>query len=259
MKSERILDLPHAVNLRELGGYQNINNQTIKWRKLLRSGELSRLNEHDGAVLADYGLKYDIDLRSPSEVTWSPDRVPTDIIVRSYPVYPIHDGETSDIPVNQHLQYQSHVEAMYDPYLVMVLNEHARLAFRQMFIDLLANDQENESLLFHCAAGKDRTGVAGMLIMAALQVPYSTIREDYLLTNLVYSRRDPDELRKQIANRHANQLIQRMNNVFSVAASSLDRAHQLIIDRFGNWDHYFKEALELSETDLQDLRRLYLE
>ena len=69
MKSERILDLPHAVNLRELGGYQNINNQTIKWRKLLRSGELSRLNEHDGVVLADYGLKYDIDLRSPSEVT----------------------------------------------------------------------------------------------------------------------------------------------------------------------------------------------
>lgn len=79
------------------------------------------------------------------------------------------------------------------------------------------------------------------------------------MTNLVYSRRDPDELRKQIANRHANQLIQRMNSVFSVAASSLDRAHQLIIDRFGNWDHYFKEALELSETDLQDLRRLYLE
>lgn len=214
MKPERILDLPHAVNLRELGGYQNINNQTIKWRKLLRSGELSRLNEHDGAVLADYGLKYDIDLRSPSEVTWSPDRVPTDIIVRSYPVYPIHDGETSDIPVNQHLQYQSHVEAMYDPYLVMVLNEHARLAFRQMFIDLLANDQENESLLFHCAAGKDRTGVAGMLIMAALQVPYSTIREDYLLTNLVYSRRDPDELRKQIANRHANQLIQDEQRLF---------------------------------------------
>ena len=146
---------------------------------------------------------------------------------------------------------------MYDPYLVMVLNEHARLAFRQMYIDLLANDQENESLLFHCAAGKDRTGVAGMLIMAALQVPFSTIREDYLLTNLVYSRRDSDELRKQIANRHASQLIQRMNSVFSVAASSLDRAHQLIIDRLITGTTSTRKP-ELEQTDLLGSSTAYI-
>lgn len=259
MKPERILDVPGAINFRELGGYKNKFNQTIKWQKLLRSGELSRLTPNAVKQLGEYGLKYDIDLRSPSEVEWNADRIPEQTIFRSYPVYPIHQGENSDLPDRQHLNYQSFEQTMYDPYLVMVLGEHSRIAFRQMFIDLLANDQEKESLLFHCAAGKDRTGVAGMLIMGALQVPYETIRQDYLLTNLVYSQRDPDELRKQITNEHTDELIQKMNSVFTVAASNLDQAHNTIIKKFGDWDNYFIEALELSKQDLSDLRAIYLE
>lgn len=259
MKPERILNVPGAINFRELGGYQNQFNQTIKWQKLLRSGELSRLTPSSVEALGEYGLKYDIDLRSPSEVEWNADRIPSTTIFRSYPVYPIQRGEHSDIPDHQNLKYQSYEQTMYDPYLVMVLGEHSRIAFRQMFLDLLDNTHEKESLLFHCAAGKDRTGVAEMLIMAALQVPYDTIRQDYLLTNLVYSQRDPDQLRQQITNEHVDKLIQKMNSVFTVAASNLDNAHQTIINTFGSWDNYFKEALELTDQDLNDLRKIYLE
>ena len=259
MKPERILDVPGAVNFRELGGYQTESNQTIKWQKLLRSGELNRLTPRTQARLAEYGLKYDIDLRSPSEASWNIDKIPDQTIYRFYPVYPIKDFEKSDLPTDKHLKYQAREQTLYDPYLTMAFSEHSRIAFHQMFVDLLANDQEKESLLFHCAAGKDRTGMAGMLILSALQVPYQTIREDYLLTNLVYSNRDTDELRRQITGKHVDKLIQQMNSVFSVTASSLDQTHDLIIDRFGSFDQYFKEALEFSDQDLADLRKIYLE
>ncbi|WP_410889022.1 tyrosine-protein phosphatase [Pediococcus pentosaceus] len=259
MKPERILNVPGAVNFRELGGYQTKFNQTIKWQKLLRSGELSHLTPRTQALLADYGLKYDIDLRSPAEASWSSDKIPAQTIYRFYPVYPIQDNEKSDLPQNKHLKYQAYEQSLYDPYLTMAFSEHSRIAFHQMFVDLLANTNEKESLLFHCAAGKDRTGMAGMLILSALQVPYQTIREDYLLTNLVYSNQDPDELRRQITGKHVDKLIQKMNSVFSVTDSSLDHTHDLILDRFGSFDHYFKEALEFSDQDLADLRQIYLE
>jgi protein-tyrosine phosphatase len=259
MKPERILNIPHAVNFRELGGYQNRFGQTIKWQKLLRSGELSSLNPQAIQMLEDYGLKYDIDLRSPSEVCSRPDRVPDQTILRSYPVYPIFPGEYSDLPTRRMTQFQSSESMMRDQYTTMILSEHSRLAFRQMFLDLLDNRQDQHSLLFHCAAGKDRTGVAGMLIMAALQVPFETIRQDYLLTNVIYSQSDPEVVRRQLTNEQAPKFIQKMNSVYGVLASNLERVYNMVEARFGDWDHYFKEALELTEQDLADLRQIYLE
>ena len=66
MKKERILNITGGVNFRELGGYPTKDGKTIKWQKLLRSGDLSRLTEKmlkSGRLW----LHYDIDLRSPSE------------------------------------------------------------------------------------------------------------------------------------------------------------------------------------------------
>ena len=55
-------------------------------------------------------------------------------------------------------------------YLQMLLDSHAQAAYRKMFNVLLENDKEGESVVFHCTAGKDRTGVAAFLILSALGV-----------------------------------------------------------------------------------------
>ncbi|AEV94695.1 tyrosine-protein phosphatase [Pediococcus claussenii] len=258
MKEERILKVPGAINFRELGGYKNLNNQTIKWHKLLRSGELSRLNDQALWNLHEYGLRFDIDLRSPAEVKWSADRVFNDVTYRSYPVYPIRPNEKSDIPANLSLKLSMEGN-FYDPYIMMVLGDHSRLAFRAMFDDMLANNSEHHSLLFHCAAGKDRTGVAAMMVLSALQVPYETIRQDYLLTNVIYGSRDQDDVRNQLTNKRIDSLINQMNSVFTVEATNLDNANNAVLKRFGDWDHYFTEGLALSKSDLTDLRKIYLE
>ncbi|KRN50475.1 tyrosine-protein phosphatase [Pediococcus damnosus] len=256
VKKERILNVEGSVNFRELGGYSTKDGKSIKWQKLLRSGDLSRLTDEAVQNLNDYGLHYDIDLRSPSEAGWLQDRLPNDVIYRSYPVYPIAKSETSDLP---ELPNDSTTSDYSHPYALMIMNPQSQLAFRMMFQDMLANSDSKKSLLFHCAAGKDRTGVAGFLILTALGVDYPLIKQDYILTNVVYSTMDQDSLRKQLKNDKAENFVNKMNSVFQVQGDTLDIARQAILDNYGDYETYFKQAMKLSKADLDDLKAIYLE
>ncbi len=72
---------------------------------------------------------------------------------------------------------------MIQVYVDLINQDHSKQAYRQFFDLLLANDKEDQSLLFHCTAGKDRTGMGAVFLLSALSVPEETIRTDYLLTN----------------------------------------------------------------------------
>ncbi|GAJ26028.1 tyrosine/serine phosphatase [Liquorilactobacillus sucicola DSM 21376 = JCM 15457] len=256
MKQERILDVPSSVNLRELGGYKTRDGRIIRWHKLLRSGDMSRLSNKAEKQLLGYGLNYVIDLRSPFESKMSPDRLPKRTIYRSYPVYPLGNSESSDLPV---IDEDDTVENNFsEPYAIMILSKHSQLAFRMMFADLLANDEKGRSLLFHCAAGKDRTGVAGFLILAALGIDYQVIKRDYLLTNLVYETVNQADLRKKLQSDNLMDFINEMNSSFYVQGRSLDTARQALITNYGNVRGYMHDAMQLSDKDLSDLQRIYL-
>ncbi|KRL04140.1 tyrosine-protein phosphatase [Liquorilactobacillus oeni] len=256
MKKERILNVSGSVNLRELGGYPTQDGRVVRWRKLLRSGDMSNLTLRARWQLARYGLNYDIDLRSPFEHEMAPDRIPQGTSYLSYPVYPLGNDERSDLPLKKEEKDDS--DGVLDPYEMMVMNSHAQLAFRMLFTTLLKNDQDNKSVVFHCAAGKDRTGVAGFLILSALGVAYPIVKRDYLLTNLVYETTDQDELRQKLQNDNLADFINEMNSSFYVQGNSLDEAQQAIFKNYGSMQTYFKQAMQLSVSDLSDLRQLYL-
>ena len=69
MQHQRMLPLARGVNIREMGGYPTVDGRTTRWQKLIRSGNMGQLTPKDLDFLAEYGLRYDIDLRSESE-TW---------------------------------------------------------------------------------------------------------------------------------------------------------------------------------------------
>lgn len=259
MHSERLLPVAGSVNLRELGGYPTHDGQMVRWQKILRAGDLSHLTRYGRFQLAHYGLKYDIDLRSPRERNYAPDKIPEQAVFRSYPVYPTDDQEDDgDLPLTE-LQTQSQATLETDPYQLMVFDSHSQLAFRCLFKDLLANDQPKQSLLFHCAAGKDRTGIASFLILSALGVDYQIIRQDYLLTNIIYSAADQDQLRKKLKNKNAAEFINRMNASFSVLGEELDQVQAAIVEKYRTIDQYLQTVMQLSEGDLDLLRKIYLE
>ncbi|WP_054718256.1 tyrosine-protein phosphatase [Lacticaseibacillus manihotivorans] len=93
MSPTRILSIPGSINLRELGGYATESGQYLKWHKLLRSGSLGHLRHEAGDMLEDYGVIFDIDLRSDSEVQTRPDRIPRTISYQQLSVYPFVDQQ----------------------------------------------------------------------------------------------------------------------------------------------------------------------
>ena len=66
--AKRVLDFSGSVNLREMRGYQTRSGQHLRWHKLLRSGDLSNLDQKGQEQLIAYGLKYDLDLDRKSVV-----------------------------------------------------------------------------------------------------------------------------------------------------------------------------------------------
>lgn len=253
MKPARILPVPHSINLRELGGYATESGQYIAWRKLLRSGSMGHLRADDGEMLEDYGVIFDIDLRTDDEVKTRPDRIPRTISYQHLSVYPFTDKSGLFKRLGRKLRGSG--DTMPDTYCQMLTDSHANSVYSQLLSILLSNDRDDESVVFHCTAGKDRTGVAAMMIEGALGVPEATIREDYLLTNLVLA--SPDEMAHADLTHGANQFVNQMN-AQQAETGNYDAVHHLIEKEYGDWEGYLTHQLNLSHGDLADLRAIYL-
>ena len=137
------------------------------------------------------------------------------------------------------------VDLMKQTYRDFVLANSPR--FADMFAYLLADDSP---LVFHCTAGKDRTGFAAALILSALGVSQDVIMEDYLLTNTHYQmpERPPVALSQDV-----------LNVLWRVQAGFLGAAFDAVDTEFGGVDLYLKNQLGLDASSLQRLRELYLQ
>ncbi|AVK63882.1 protein-tyrosine-phosphatase [Lactobacillus sp. CBA3606] len=260
MEHNRVLRLDHGINFRELGGYQTTGGQTIKWQKLLRCGGMSLLSPHDLTYLDQYGLRYDIDLRQASEAQLSPDRYPQSTHYRNTSVYPFTDNRRFDRRLKRLIKRMIIDDSFNaQTYAQMVTDSHPIKVWQHLFATLLANDQPNQSLVFHCAAGKDRTGVAGALIMTALDVPRDTIMQDYLLTNAVFMAADELDNDTIITEANNGDLASHFNTALAVEADNLKMVFHVFDDLYGGGRGYLREALGLSLADLNELKQLYLD
>lgn len=249
---KRILNLEGAINLRELGGYPTKDGTTIKYNKLLRSGDISNLTTNSLNYLKKYGLKYVIDFRSNQEQqTWS-DVTSNFYRIYSDPVYPLTGNGDKLAGAINHGDY-SYLGLIYQS---VVLDKHGQEAYRFLFDRLLNNKQDHQSLLFHCAAGKDRTGIGALLILKALGVDDEIITKDYLLTNLMYQ--DSDEIEATLNDENGNQDINKMN-MTKGDLESITSVFEAIEHYYGSFENYLDKALGVDQTKLAELKRIYTE
>jgi len=249
---KRILNLEGAINLRELGGYPTENGTTIKYNKLLRSGDISNLTRNSLSYLKKYGLRYVVDFRSNQEQqTWA-DTTSDFYKIYSDPVYPLKgNGDKLAGIINQ--GDYSYLGMIYQS---VVLDAHGQLAYKILFDLLLNNDKPEQSLLFHCAAGKDRTGIGALLILKALGVDDETITKDYLLTNLMYE--DDTTIENTLNDKDGNQDINRMN-MTKGDLQSITSVFQAIDHYYGSFDNYLDKALGIDKDKLAKLKSIYTE
>jgi protein-tyrosine phosphatase len=176
----RIRNLEGGCNFRDLGGYRTRDGRKIRWGRVFRTGVLSYFTPNDDEQLKRLGVRAICDLRRSDEREHEPTRWPdTNSKHLSW-----SDGSTPpsirSIATNHFHPYTAvgMRSAMIDLYRELPAWMAPRL--RGIFEHIARGDVP---LLGHCAAGKDRTGVAIALLMAVLDVPHETIIDDYLLTN----------------------------------------------------------------------------
>ncbi|WP_179394439.1 tyrosine-protein phosphatase [Lacticaseibacillus absianus] len=261
--SIRLLDIHHGHNFRDLGGYRTQDGYTLRAHKLIRSGRLNELSERDLQYLADYGLRVDVDFRSPKERENAPDRLPAGVTYDFDPVLETDETKVSQEATELRATFATDPLAgfknMLNVYANLVNQTHAQAAYRRFFDQLLANDAPDAALLFHCTAGKDRTGMGAVYVLSALGVDPLTIRRDYLASNQSLAAQRLKNLDAVRANGGSDELLASTRSLGRVADEYLDVALLAINREFGGMAQYLRDVLQLTRDQQRDLRRLYLE
>ncbi|GEO65369.1 tyrosine-protein phosphatase [Companilactobacillus nantensis] len=247
---KRILNLEGAINLRELGGYPTKDGTTIKYNKLLRSGDISNLTGKSLAYLKKYGLKYVVDFRSNDEQRNWADTTSDFYKIYSDPVYPLKGNGDKLAGILNRNSY-NYLGMIYQS---VVLDTRGQQAYKLFFDLLLHNDQPDTALLFHCAAGKDRTGIGALLILKALGVDDETITKDYLLTNLMYE--SDYEIDKILNDKSGNQSVNKMN-MSKADLESITSVYEAIDHYYGSFENYLDKALDIDADKLARLKDIY--
>ncbi|MFR0985293.1 MAG: tyrosine-protein phosphatase [Frisingicoccus sp.] len=125
-----------------------------------------------------------------------------------------------------------------------------------MFDELLA--QEEEATLWHCTAGKDRAGIASILVLSALDVPEAVIEADYFKVN-DFLRDENEKLCRSVEDKMNNHSIHDgLMKMFIVHSAYLDRMLHTIKIHYGTMSGYLEKGLGLSRDKKELLKQLYL-
>ncbi len=168
------LPLDGAINVRELGGYPIPNDGQTRFHRFLRGDCLGRLSRRDERFLRDYGVSAIVDLRDPSEVHDCPDkRIGPNVVYTNIALLDVNLADVEEVERTFYAPGFS-MKTMYGE---MIENyEAVRDCFR--FIA----EAPDGCVLFHCAVGKDRTGVLAMLLLSLAGVDKWDIVANYVQT-----------------------------------------------------------------------------
>ena len=196
MSDGRLIPLEGAMNVRDIGGYGTVDGGSVRTGLVYRGDHLAELTEADIEALAALRLRSVVDLRRDVEVAERPSRLPATVIHRhSHPIG--SDASTYDTWLERLAQgdiARDPVGHMIEDYRWMV-TERADVFGR--VVATIAGD-DCLPVLYHCTAGKDRTGITTALILSVCGVDRGTILDDYELTNRYRAGRRVAELRPEL-------------------------------------------------------------
>jgi len=249
--STREVKLEGAVNFRDMGGYHTKEGKTVKWNKLFRSAALNQLTASDLNKLNQLSLETVIDFRGPYEVKIAPDRIPANAKRVSLPAGSEKIGDSNYLK-------QMMLSMKNDSGLIRFYTDltpfHDR--YKPMFDELLLLNKDS-ALLFHCSAGKDRTGIAAALILYALGADEKVIVADYLATN--YYRRNENEkaIRGMVKFYGLDEAT--ATNMMAAKESYIEATFTSIRKQYGTVDHFLEQVLGLTDKKIAMLKNKFLE
>ncbi len=259
-EAHRLLNFAGIHNFRDLGGYPAGDGRRVRWGTLYRSGTLSGATDADLAALARLDLGYLVDFRSSMEKQEAPDRLPdppgfatVELPVLDRGNMAVLDGIMERVETGNFEGFEP------DEFMVSANRQFAGQfvpEFRQFIHQVLEAD--GKPVAWHCSAGKDRTGFAAAILLRLLGVPDETVMADYMAS----------EAPSQEANRTRVLLLrlfkgaeaaEKLGRMMGVDENWLQAAFDEIDERWGDFDHYVSEGLQLRPGEVARLRAALLE
>ncbi|GHG16560.1 tyrosine-protein phosphatase [Streptomyces filamentosus] len=250
-----------VANLRDLGGLPLGGGRSVRSGLVLRSGQLDRLDPAE-ALVSGLGLRTVVDLRTEAERTERPDLLPDGTRVLVADVLADHLAASGLPPAarlktlladpalaEQHLGGGRIHEAMRRTYRAFVTSDSARASYRALLAEL--GTPGAGPLLFHCTAGKDRTGWAATVLLSLLGADETTVREEYLAVNPAVRQAFAPMIEGFVTQGGDPDLVLAM---VGVLPEYLDAALEEVADRHGSMEAYVRDGLGVPD-DLADLVR----
>jgi protein-tyrosine phosphatase len=255
----RRIALHGVANLRDLGGYPAANGQRVRWGVLYRSDHLHHLRRNDAPIFARLNLHALVDFRATFEKAHQPNRLPpsADLRVVELPVFHA-DGALGVDLRNQVLRGQ--VDSIDPAALLIEANRQFVYSFTPAFRNYIhvVLAAAGRPVLFHCTGGKDRTGFAAAITLRLLGVPQPVIITDYLLSQryAIGSIHSRLRLLRLLRGRRTAEVVQQL---YGVEERYLRAAFDAINERYGSFEAYVREGLDLDPPAIQRLHTYLLE
>jgi protein-tyrosine phosphatase len=255
----RLLNFEGITNFRDLGGYPTADGRQVKWGVLYRSANFADSSNADLEALKQLHLKTLVDFRSGMEKDEDPNRLPEPPEFRVVEVPTLDDG--NDAMTKEIMErFKNGDFDGFDPNALMQdANRQFATQFTPQFRQFI---QEVEAangapIVWHCTAGKDRTGFAAAILLRILGVPQDVVMQDYLASKqyALDARRSQLLLLRLFKGEAA---AEKMAVLMSVDAAWLAAAFEQIDTAWGSFDNYVHEGLGLSDEDIARLQATLL-
>jgi len=257
-KNMRRLPFSGAKNFRDLGGYQTTDGRRVRWKALYRSDGLHKLTRADLDMLATLSLARVIDFRAQHEKEREPDRLPAGADIRRIEI-PILDSSTK-VWHDSREEFEKNLGSIAPAKYMLATNVELAIKFtpemRRFVHEILSAN--GQPVLFHCAAGKDRTGFAAAILLRILGVPQEVVMEDYLLSNRYFlaAQRWKLALFRLLKGRR---FINAIMDFMEARPEYLSAAFQALESEHGSFENYLRDGLGLGRQDIGRLGNTYLE
>lgn len=275
------ITLEELHNTRDLGGFKSTDGRQIRYKKLIRSGELYRATQNDKIRLSkEYHLKKIIDFRTETERSGKPD---PEIDGAVYIADPILKEETLGITragegapdgvmqliemvCSESFDGKAYMSSIYRE---MISDAQSRAQYRKFFEILL--EPSDGAVLWHCSAGKDRVGVGTALLLTALDIPRPLIIEDYLKVNEFAAHATEKSVRAMLARAEKEKNwgtlpetvrashIRHLKTMFEVDAAYINTVFEMIEQQWGSTGAFLESEMGLDHTAIEKLKTMYME
>lgn len=268
---DRIISFERIENGRELGGLVMQDGRSIRWGKLVRSGNLALASDKDVALLKDRFQLTDVfDLRFDAEAEAYPDRTIDGVTYICLSTLPqaLIDGFTAGRADTAQIQVASFIERLAEYAFNPQAQEMSQRLYPAIVTDITSRQrygaflrgvlEANGGVLWHCSQGKDRCGWGAAFILGALGASRETIVDDFDLSNVYYA--DQVEALSQKVTQMGGgwKEIAFIRTMVGVSKENFESALDLIDSQYGSLIHYLEVALGFTAQDQEKLRNKYL-